>query len=459
MNQGLDRNPSMRRMLFAAIASVALVTLVALPWAGLNGIESANNDSHDYTEVLAAANAANGSVGRAGAAPARNFELTGRPEDYAVFRAALDDANYDLAQMERVMPAAERLQIGVEMQDYLDSSRLFLAELLRREDFVRAGFSAATLPNAGPYFAAHNASLRDERIFSDSAVDLGGDLDSSRDSAMNHARELLFAAVAVAVLAAATITLLEGRRIRRQVVATEIRLAVAEAAAEQRANMVNLASHELRNPLAVMSLAAQLLQSSAAGVGDPTLEQVSADAYAAARRAEALVAELLDLSRLDANRLRLAIHALPIGPLLDEAISLTIHPLGERPVSVDGELDAAVLADGTRLAIILRNLVDNAFKYSPIGTPVSIRVLSQQSRLCVEVRDHGPGIAPDHRERVFQRFERPTATEHIGGIGIGLHLSRELARRMGGDLVVGESDDGACLQLLLPRAMALREAA
>ena len=459
MNLGLDRHPPMRRVLFVAIAVAALATLVALPWAGLRAIEDANQGTHDLTEVLATANAANGSVGRAAAAPARNYELSGRPEDYLVFRGAMDDANYSLSELERVIPASERLEIVVELRDYLDSARLFLAELMRREDFFRAGLTANAPPNAGAYFSAHNALLRNERIFGDSAVDLGGDLDSSRNSAMSEARELLFGAVAVAILGVAVIAVLEGRRIRRQMSATEERLAAAEQAAEQRATMVNLASHELRNPLAVMSLAAQMLQSSAADSGDPLLSQVADDAYAAARRSEALVAELLDLSRLDANRLKLAIRPTRLAPVLDEAVLLTVHHLGERPVAVDGVLDAAVLADGSRLAIILRNLVDNAFKYSPRGSEVTIRIVAGESRISVEVRDLGPGIPAADRERVFHRFERLTATQHIGGIGIGLHLSRELARRMGGDLSVAESDGGACLRLVLPQAIAVLEAA
>ena len=208
-----------------------------------------------------------------------------------------------------------------------------------------------------------------------------------------------------------------------------------------------------------MSLAAQMLQSSAADSGDPLLSQVADDAYAAARRSEALVAELLDLSRLDANRLKLAIRPTRLAPVLDEAVLLTVHHLGERPVAVHGVLDAAVLADGSRLAIILRNLVDNAFKYSPRGSEVTIRIVAGESRISVEVRDLGPGIPAADRERVFHRFERLTATQHIGGIGIGLHLSRELARRMGGDLSVAESDGGACLRLVLPQAIAVLEAA
>lgn len=459
MNFVLDRHPPMRRALFAAIAIAAVVALVALPSLGLFGINDANNATHDLTEVLAEANAASGSVARAGAGPARNFELSGRLEDYKVFREAVDDANYDLAQLERVLPAAERLGIDVELQDYLDSSRLFLAELMRREDFFKTGFNANTLPNAGAYFAAHNATLRDERVFTNSTVDLGGDLDSSRLSAMSHAHELLFGAVAVAVAAVVVIGGLEGTRIRRQISATEGRLAAAEDAAEQRANMVNLASHELRNPLAVMSLAAQMLQSSAADLGDPLLSQVADDAYVASRRSEALVAELLDLSRLDANRLKLAIQPTRLAPVVDEAVSLAAHHLGERPVAVAGVLDAAVLADSGRLAIILRNLVDNAFKYSPHGSEVTIRIISGQSRVSLEVSDEGPGIPLKDRERVFVRFERLAPTQHIGGIGIGLYLSRELARRMGGDLMVGDSVSGACLRLTLPQAITIPEAA
>ncbi len=238
------------------------------------------------------------------------------------------------------------------------------------------------------------------------------------------------------------------------------RAVYAEQTALHRGDLVDLASHELRNPLAILSLAAEMLEAEASVLGELSLQESAAAARAAAGRAEALVSELLDLSRMDAQRLHLALGPVRLEPAIDDAIALTSSHWGDRPVNRTGPAlgEGLVIADPGRLDIVLRNMVDNAFKYSPEGTPVSIAVEAERDdEVAVTVSDEGPGIPVADRTAVFDRFRRGEATANVGGLGIGLHLSRELARRMGGELTLlpGALGQGARFRLVLRAAAGL----
>ncbi|MCB0921424.1 MAG: ATP-binding protein, partial [Actinobacteria bacterium] len=110
-----------------------------------------------------------------------------------------------------------------------------------------------------------------------------------------------------------------------------------------------------------------------------------------------------------------------------------------------------VHADRTRVAQIVGNLVGNALKYTPADTPIEIS-FAPGDPIEVRVRDHGPGIAADEQERVFERFYRieDPLTMRTGGSGLGLHISRELARAMGGDVrLISSPGEGSTFILQL----------
>ena len=229
------------------------------------------------------------------------------------------------------------------------------------------------------------------------------------------------------------------------------RTEAAERAAEHRGEIVNLASHELRNPLAVLSLSAELMEAEAEATGMADLAETARAARTAAARAEALVAELLDLNRIDSGRLELAVRPVEVEPMLREVSEMAIAHWGDRRVSLSGlpGTGAAVLADPDRLRIILRNLVDNAARHSAEGGPIAVSVQADGGLVSVTVEDDGPGIAPTEEGTIFERFRRRRGPQ-AGGIGIGLYLSRELARRMAGDVELVGSERGARFRLTLP---------
>jgi signal transduction histidine kinase len=113
-----------------------------------------------------------------------------------------------------------------------------------------------------------------------------------------------------------------------------------------------------------------------------------------------------------------------------------------------GSSAAWVLADPGKVAQILRILLDNALRFAPRRSEISITV----SRSGLTVVDQGPGVTAQERELIFERFKRGVATGGEAGFGLGLAIGRELARRMAGDLTLADASAGATFRLSLPPA-------
>ena len=199
----------------------------------------------------------------------------------------------------------------------------------------------------------------------------------------------------------------------------------------QRRRLVADVSHELRTPLSALQV---LLENLADGVtpADPATFET---ALAQVRRLSRLVAELLDLSRLEAGEVPLARAKVELGPLLRQA-AREVAVVG-RPVEVVTRVepaDLAVDADPERLSQVLANLLDNATRHSPPGGQVQLAACRTPSGVRLEVCDDGPGIAVDDRERVFARFARTddARARSAGGSGLGLAISRWIVELHGG---------------------------
>jgi signal transduction histidine kinase len=123
--------------------------------------------------------------------------------------------------------------------------------------------------------------------------------------------------------------------------------------------------------------------------------------------------------------------------------------------------DVTVFGDADRILTIISNLLENAIKYSPHGGTIQCIVTSSNHLASLSIVDHGVGIASDDLPRLFNRFERieHRDTSHVGGTGLGLYLSRELARQHGGDIHVKSSPQaGSTFTLTLPLALPTPEA-
>jgi signal transduction histidine kinase len=223
-----------------------------------------------------------------------------------------------------------------------------------------------------------------------------------------------------------------------------------EAQERARRTFVSTASHELRTPLASLRL---MLHGAEEDLASPRPDVDEARdgvrrALDQTVRLGRLAGELLDLSRIDAG---LALRREPVE--LRELTAAVLAEFGAAGSRVPVTGDDAAWADGDPSAVarILRILVDNALRHGG-GAGLEVQLEAREGTAALQVRDAGPGVAAQDAERIFERFERGTATDD-GGFGLGLAIGRELARGMGGELRL-LAGAGATLEVTLPAAAA-----
>jgi heavy metal sensor kinase len=210
-------------------------------------------------------------------------------------------------------------------------------------------------------------------------------------------------------------------------------LARIEAGVEEQHRLIADASHELRSPLAAMR--AELDVSLRADHLDPQAAAVLRSARAEVDRLSRTVDGLLTLAQADQGALDLELGPVDLATVAEETAHRLQSLAADRSIDLRTSLDPApVRGDPGRLAQAVANLLDNAIKYSPAGGAVVVSTATDGAHARLDVLDEGPGIPPDARERVFDRFARLDAsrTQATGGAGIGLSLVQEIARAHGG---------------------------
>jgi signal transduction histidine kinase len=215
---------------------------------------------------------------------------------------------------------------------------------------------------------------------------------------------------------------------------------------QQRRDLVANVSHELRTPVSALRA---LLENLVDGVVTPDAERLRV-ALQQTERLSRLVSDLLDLSRLDAGLTQLDPTSLALQPFLQEVVDEA--RLGEHPVrylvEVDPE-DLVVRADRARLHQLLANLVDNAGRHSPTEGTVGVRASHGGGCVVFEVADQGPGIPPEERAAVFERFT--TGSDGVdGGTGLGLAIARWVTELHGGTIEVVDRPTGALIRARIP---------
>jgi signal transduction histidine kinase len=238
----------------------------------------------------------------------------------------------------------------------------------------------------------------------------------------------------------------------------------AETANQAKTYFLRAMSHELRTPLNAIGGYVDLIEM---GIRGPVTAEQRTDLgriKANQRRLIGLVDQILDLAKVDRGLVQYVIVDLNLRSEILETFSMLLPLAVKKSIAVQPlmcEEDVVARADGERLNQILVNLIGNAIKFSRPGGRIGAECEPSESVVIVRIRDRGIGIPADKLKDIFEPFVQahPSLTDLDAGIGLGLAISRELARGMGGDITVESTlGEGSCFTLTLPRGTAEPEA-
>jgi two-component system sensor histidine kinase KdpD len=231
--------------------------------------------------------------------------------------------------------------------------------------------------------------------------------------------------------------------VRRQAgIAAEARLHVETE--RLRNSLLAAISHELRTPLAAIIGASSSLAEAEARLEPSARQALGRDILDASRRMHELMDKVLEMARLQSGKIELKIEWYPLEELIGSVLGYLRERLRHHPVSVELPAQAPwILADGSLIEQVLANLIENAVKYTPPGTRITISARREADVLSVEVADEGPGLPEGSEEKVFEKFYQAQRESAGGGVGLGLTICRAIVEAHGGTIRAASRADGS----------------
>jgi len=224
---------------------------------------------------------------------------------------------------------------------------------------------------------------------------------------------------------------------------------------ERRATLIHGVTHDVKNPLGAASGYAALLEDEIAGPLNPKQREMLGRVQRLVRIAQETIAELLELARADAGELHVSRVSTDLSEILRDLVADYQLAADQKKIQLskdDASTPAPVLTDPLRARQVAENLLSNAIKYTPPGGTVRVGIVNADGstppphRRGIAVRDTGPGVPADLRDRIFDEFFRVPATEgSTAGTGLGLAVSRRLARLLGGDVTIDDAPGGGSM--------------
>jgi len=216
---------------------------------------------------------------------------------------------------------------------------------------------------------------------------------------------------------------------------------------------VSSVSHELRTTITAIEGFAGLLDGDSTALDDPRRSDYLERLKRNARSLGVLVDDLLDFARFERATSELALKPVDLSHIVPQIVDQTSSLLADRPVSMHIAPGVMALADLSAVERILVNLLSNASKYTPSGSPLEVILEQDDAMAVLTVVDHGPGIPEEERENVFGLFYRVVdqSARATRGVGIGLALARQLVEKLGGAISIGETPGGgASFRVTIP---------
>jgi len=215
-------------------------------------------------------------------------------------------------------------------------------------------------------------------------------------------------------------------------------------------------SHELRTPLANIKSVAEMLASEEVRESDDVSYQEYLDILSVqSQRLTNFLETIIDVHRLESGQMGLQIRPIPLTLLIEDAIRQRRLTASQHDIRIDKpEKNVMIWADENAVLSILNNLLENATKYSPPGSPIEVTVAEQKAgEVVVSIRDHGTGISPENQSKIFERFYRVDGgdAQAVYGHGLGLYITKGLVEKMGGRIwLVSEKGKGSIFSFSLP---------
>ena len=221
----------------------------------------------------------------------------------------------------------------------------------------------------------------------------------------------------------------------------------------QKDEFLSHVSHELRTPMTSIRSFSEILQSNKELKKDQ-LKYFSTIINDESKRLTRLLDEILDLSFLESGQVKLNISKIELNNVLEIALQSTQQTISISNAILETNIDLTkteIQTDADRLSQVFINLITNAIKYNDKNQPlIEINCEKINNKLCITFQDNGPGIPKAERAIIFEKFTKLSSTENSSGVGLGLAISKEIMKNLGGSLLCLESKAGAKFQVQIP---------